>query len=335
MTNGNGFNQALADQSVQFVASTGEPPLAGSPFILDAFILQMADKLSELPAWWSRERDRFLRTRLQSNSLIAGICYGEATRVRCMPYVLTDEDDSQDRLEQYQDIFRLADFGKGFPQFCSKIALDWLTCDNGIFFEILGSGETKIVDETFYRRIIENGVQREVPYQTKFIAKGERTGEATGIAYLDSGQCWRTLNPEYPVIYTNPVTGLMTVLHWTRVYYDSAFPQGYELGRGLGLCAVSRAYETLRLVKSINLFYYEKVTGQAAEIIYANQPVSKLDQAVQAAIFQQDNAGFNVFKNTMLLDVMHRLRIVTRTAFLFPRIIGECLNRVYASRVNE
>lgn len=301
MTNGaKQYNEGHADQSVQWIAS-GEAPLASSPLLLDGFLLRIFSDIPELPQWWSRQRDAFLRTRLQSNSLISGIVYGEATRIRNMPYVLTHEDDNQEELSKWQNLLQLANFGRGFPVFASKIATDYLTQDNGCFFEILGAGEIKLVNETFYRRVIENGIQREVPYTTTFLAKGERTGQATGIAYLDAGQCWRTMNPEYPVIYTNPYTGQLVVLHWTRVSYDSQFPQGYELARDVGLCALSRAYETMRQVKAINTYYYEKVTGQSAEIIYANQPVSKLDSAVQAAMFQSDNAGFSVFKNTMLL----------------------------------
>lgn len=301
MTNGvKEYNEGHADQSVQWTAS-GEAPLASSPLLLDGFLLRIFSDIPELPQWWSRQRDAFLRTRLQSNSLISGIVYGEATRIRNMPYVLTHEDDNQEELSKWQNLLQLANFGRGFPVFASKIATDYLTQDNGCFFEILGAGEIKLVNETFYRRVIENGIQREVPYTTTFLAKGERTGQATGIAYLDAGQCWRTMNPEYPVIYTNPYTGQLVVLHWTRVSYDSQFPQGYELARDVGLCALSRAYETMRQVKAINTYYYEKVTGQSAEIIYANQPVSKLDSAVQAAMFQSDNAGFSVFKNTMLL----------------------------------
>lgn len=301
--NGNGnkaFSEGNPQDSVQFIAE-GAPPSIGNPLILDGFAFRIYSDADELPGWWSRARDRFLRTTLHNNSLVSGICYGEATRVRCMPYTLTDEDDSQKSLEKWQQVLQLADFGKGFPQFCSKIALDWLTQDNGIFFEILGSGVTQEVTTTFTRSVMENGREKDIPSQSTFIAKGERTGDATGIAYLDSAQCWRTMNPEYPVIYQNPYTGRMVVLHWTRVYYDSAFPQGYELGRGIGLSALSRAYETMRLVKSVNTFMFEKITGKAPEIFVANQPVSKLDQAVTGNIFNRDSKGFQVFSDPVLL----------------------------------
>lgn len=305
MTNGNGmsakeYTEGAATQSVQF-QSQGDAPVLGAPLLLDGFLLKIWSTIPELPSWWSRQRDRFLRERLVDNSLIAGICYGECTRIRNMPYTLTHEDDDQDALSKWQNILQLADFGAGFPSFASKVSLDYLTQDNGIFIEILGSGEVKEVDETFMRRVMDNGVERNIPFTMRFIAKGERTGEATGIAYMDAANCWRTMNKEWPVIYQNPYTGQLVVLHWSRVYYDAQFPQGYELGRGLGLCALSRAYETMRLVKSTNTYFFEKVTGQAAEIFFANQPVGKLDQAIQSATFQQDNAGFQVLKNAMIL----------------------------------
>lgn len=305
MTNGNGsgvkqFNEGAAADSVQF-RSSGEPPLLGQPLLLDGFAFRIGTDAEEMPIWWCRERDRFLRTRLHGNTILSGIVYGESTRVKNMPYTLTHEDDNQDELAKWQQILQLADFGTGFPTFVSKLATDFQTQDNGAFFEILGDGVTEYVDETFYRRVMENSVEIEVPYKTRFLTKGERTGEAKGISYLDAGQCWRTLNPEFPIIYTNPYNGRMTVLHWTRVSYQSQFTQGYELGRGLGLCALSRTYEMVRLLKSINTYYFEKVTGRSPEIFFANQPVSKLDQAIAGNIFNRDNKGFQVFSDPVLL----------------------------------
>lgn len=306
MTNGNGntavkqFNEGAATDSVQF-RSNGEAPLAGQPILFDGIAIRVWNEADEMPVWWCRERDRFLRTRLHGNTIVSGVVYGESTRVKNMPYTLTHEDDDQDALAKWQKVLQLAEYGQGFPAFLSKIATDYQTQDNGSFFEILGDGETAYVDETFYRRVMENSVERLEPYKTRFIAKGERTGEATGIAYMDSAQCWRTANPEWPVIYTNPYTGQMTVLHWTRVSFQAQFPQGYELGRGIGLCALSRTYEYIRLLKSINTYTFEKITGRSPEIFFANQPVSKLDQALQAGILNNLNKGLTTFQDPTIL----------------------------------
>lgn len=305
MSNGNGqgvkqFNEGAAVDSVQFRAS-GDPPLSGQPLLLDGFAFRIGTDAEEMPTWWCRARDRFLRTRLHGNTILSGIVYGESTRVKNMPFTLTHEDDNQDELSRWQQILQLADFGTGFPTFVSKLATDFQTQDNGAFFEILGDGVTEYVDETFYRRVMENSVEIDIPYKTRFLTKGKRTGEAKGISYLDAGQCWRTLNPEYPIIYSNPYNSRMTVLHWTRVSHQSQFTQGYELGRGLGLCALSRTYEMVRLLKSVNTYYFEKVTGRSPELFFANQPVAKLDQAIAGNIFNRDNKGFQVFSDPVLL----------------------------------
>lgn len=304
MTDGNGvkaLTEGAAQDSVQF-RSQGDLPQIGSPFDLYGFAFRIHSFADELPNWWSRSRDRFLRTILHNEPISSGVVFGEVARVQNMPYTLVHEDDNQDELAKWQEKIQLADFGKGFPTFVAKLALDRLTQDNGCHFEILGDGNIEYVTETFYRKVTgQDGREIELPYESRFLAKGERTGEATGIAYLDSGQCWRTMNPEWPIIYENPFTGLRTVLHWTRVSSGAQFVQGYELGRDLGLCALSRAYMTIRHIQSVNLYYFEKITGQSPEIYVANQPVSKLDDAITGGIFNRDNKGYYVFSDPVMI----------------------------------
>lgn len=303
MSDGNGvkaFTEGAAEDSVQF-RPVGIAPLAGNPLVIDGFSLRINSGIDEQPVWWSRARDRFNREQLHTDSLIAGVTYGEVQRIKNMPYTLTHESDSQDELAKWQEILQLADFGNGFPSFVAKVALDFLSCDNGAFFEILGEGQTAIIDVPIQQQVMENGRQITKSYTTQILAKGERTGEASGIAYLDSGQVWRTMNPEWPYIYTNPYTGRMTTLHWTRVYGQADFEQGYELARGIGLCAVSRAYPALRQLKSVNRYFFEKITGRSPEIFFANQPVNKLDQAIQTSLFNNDNKGFSVFQDPIIL----------------------------------
>lgn len=306
MTNGNGngvkqYNEGAAADSVQF-RSQGDLPQSGSPFDLQGIAFHIHSFADELPGWWSRQRDRFLRTILHNEPISSGVVFGEVARVQNMPFTLTHEDDNQDELAKWQQVLQLADFGKGFNTFVAKLALDRLSQDNGCHFEILGDGDIQYVTETFYRRIIgQDGKETELPYESRFLAKGERTSEAKGIAYLDSGQCWRTMNPEWPIIYENPFSGLRTVLHWTRVSSGAQFVQGYELGRNLGLCALSRAYMTIRHIQSVNLYYFEKITGQSPELYVANQPVAKLEQAITGGIFNRDNKGQLVFSDPIII----------------------------------
>lgn len=283
------YIDGAAPESIQF-RSDGEPAsaayeLTGTPF-------RIFSEASELPAWWSPIRDAYLRRTLHNNTLLTGVVYSEVMRVKNMPYQLVDEsDDESGDIEAWQEILNTADFGKGFRSLLGKATLDLLTQDNGCFIELIGDGEVKQVSKTF-----SNGAK------ITFIAKAERTGKVDGIAYLDAATCWRTFDPEYPVVYTNPYTGQYTILHWTRVIALSQFEQGYELGKGLGLCALSRAYDGARLVSAMNKFYYEKITGQSPELFFTNTPTKQLQDSITLNQIQNLDKGFMTFKDHVIIS---------------------------------
>lgn len=282
----NGYNAPIAEESIQFRAA-GLSPNYG--YSVDAIPFRLFDSASQISAWWSPLRDRQLRAELRKDSLIAGIVYGEVTRVKNTPFKIISEKDNKADLSQYQDLLNSANFGQGFRDFLNSIALDLLTQDNGCFVELIADGDdreiTKVINEV----------------EVRFIGKGERTGAIRGFASLDAGQCWRTYDPEYPVIYTNPYTHKMTIMHWTRILYRSQFRQNDELARGIGYCAMSRAFDAAKFVWALNTYHYEKLTGQAPKLIVFNQPINNLQQAIDSANTKGNNLDFEVFKQAQLI----------------------------------
>lgn len=282
----NGYNAPVAEESIQFRAE-GLTPYYG--YSIEAYPFQLFNSASQISAWWSPLRDKQLRAELRKDSLIAGIVYGEVTRVKNSPFKIISEKDDKADLSEWQNLLNSANFGQGFRDFLGAIALDLLTQDNGCFVELIADGD----DREIVKEI--NGTE------VRFIGKGERTGTIRGFASLDAGQCWRTYDPEYPVIYTNPYTHKMTILHWTRILYRSQFRQNDELARGIGYCAMSRAFDAAKFVWALNTYHYEKLTGQAPNIHVFNQPVQNLQNAIDAANFKNNNLDFKVFKDSMLI----------------------------------
>ena len=283
----NGKDDNVTDQdSVQFRAD-GQPPNQG--YELAGMPLRIFSDAEELPAWWSPARDVFLRKILANNAFMSGIVYGESTRVKNTPWKLADETGGQADITYWQRLLADANFGQGFRSLLHSVALDLLTQDNGAFIELIGPGDVREVSQQF-----EKGT-------FTFTAKGKRTGRVQQMAYIDAGQTWRTYDPEYPVIYTNPYNGQFVVLHWTRVITFSQFEQGYELGRKIGLCALSRAYEMARLVQAMHTYQYEKLTGRLPELFFTNTPATKLEDAIAMASIGDFNEGFQVFRNSVIV----------------------------------
>lgn len=115
--------------------------------------------------------------------------------------------------------------------------------------------------------------------------------------------CWRTFNPEYPVLYTNPQTGQRHKIHHSRIRMISDNTQPIELARGMGYCAVSRALQWIKIIRDTLTFREEKVGGRFNRAIGAVSGVTKkqLDEALRQADEAADSAGFLVYKSIPFL----------------------------------
>ena len=111
----------------------------------------------------------------------------------------------------YQNVLLNADFGCGWDSFVSKILTDYHRADGGAYIELIGRGDPR----------------------------KPLTGAVTGLATLDTMRCLPTGDPEYPIIYMDDI-GALHELHHTRVIRFLDMPDGYELARGYGECALSR-----------------------------------------------------------------------------------------------
>jgi hypothetical protein len=164
-----------------------------------------------LPAWGTRERERALRAwyRNEYNTLVQGAFSGLGKRWSATPWEISGP---KRATQKFQDVFRQADFGRGWSSFVQKLALDFLRQDGGAYVEVIAPGN---------------------PLKAP-------TGPAIALANLDSLRCLPTGDPEYPVIYYNR-QGAMHLLHRTRVIHMVDMPDADERNPGYGLSALSRS----------------------------------------------------------------------------------------------
>jgi len=141
----------------------------------------------------------------------------------------------------------------GWVPFIQKFSQDLYTQDNGAFIELVRD-EGQDANSRF---------------------KGA-LAPVLGIAHLDSNQCVRTGNPEYPIVYTNRA-GEKHKLQWFEVIPFSDYPSAIEKMNGVGYSACTRILRMAQVARSILIFKDEKISGRQYKQIHFVSGVSKQD----------------------------------------------------------
>ena len=221
---------------------------------------------------WGRnvlKRDQQLRDFWPSETFLAGafssVCFNRAS----MDWEIRH---SSDRVVQaVTDMLNSAIAGQhiGWTMFELSGAQDLYGTDNGRFIEL----------------IRDPGID----VNSKFQAE---KAPVIGIAHLDSNQCQRTGDPEYPVIYTDR-NGKMHKMKWYEVIPYSEFPSPIEKMNGVGVCAVSRAIRLAQIMRSIMIYKDEKISGRQFKQLHLVSGVSNqsISDAMERGQEDADNQG--------------------------------------------
>lgn len=207
----------LENQSVQDLPDARKGDDGGS------FWYGWSQRGDNLPAWGTRERERWLRGyyRQEYNWMGQSAFGGLIKKVKSAPWEIK----GKRRVSYFQEVLRQADFGRGWGSLISKVLLDYLRQDGGGFIEIIAPGN---------------------PMKAP-------TAPVTGLAPLDSLRCLPTGDPEYPVVYYSR-KGALHLMHRTRVIQLVDMPDGDEAQPGYGLSALSRAISVV--VQQIHMGRY-------------------------------------------------------------------------------
>jgi hypothetical protein len=229
---------------------------------------------ADLPAWWSRTRDRMLRATMTQETLWAGAVSRAITKLAARGWTITDEGDSALRTKRAQAILLNADGGMGWVPFLAKVARDFLTTDNGAFIEV--------------------------------VRAGPKPGALPiGIMHLDSARCTRTGDLAYPVLYRDRKGG-EHVLAAHQVLAFADLPDPAETFYGVGLCAASRAYGTIARQSAMNTYLLEKLDGSGATEIEFVQGLTN-DQLRSVAMTTEEEmrrTAVTRYKGKVLVPIM-------------------------------
>ncbi|MEI6046720.1 MAG: hypothetical protein WCS37_20410, partial [Chloroflexota bacterium] len=177
-------------------------------------------------------------------------------------------------VKRSQELLLNSEGGDGWIDLLLKALLDYSTTDNGLFIEI--ERETK-----------------------------SPLSKVTGLWVLDSLRCYRTGNPEYPVVYTD-IDGANHSLAQHQVIAIADTPQSNPRWRGIGLCAASRCYKSILLMIAIERYFYEKITGQRPLGIHFVSGMSdkQLEAAVEHAKNQNYAKGVQQYQGALVVALM-------------------------------
>lgn len=264
----NQFPVQAIDETVQeFPKPTGD--FLGGSSILTFNIASVSDTIlvwgKDVPA-----RDRQLREFWPTESNLAGAMANIAERNAAFDWWIKAP---TPRLETVlTDMLKSALGPPGQVGWAAKetaFSLDYYGTDNGAFEEL----------------IRDPGMDA----NSKF--KGEKA-PVIGIAHLDSGQCVRTGNPEYPVVYTDR-KGNAHKLAWYEVIPFCELPSPVTTMNGVGYCAVSRILRAAEIMKSIAILTNEMVSGRNFKKINIIGGVSRsdIDDAKKRGQESADNMG--------------------------------------------
>src|ERR1044072_3797233 len=236
MTNGNGVKEF--DGEVVERRSVIEPPPNGSgPSTLDSmsqvfwFVQQYADDIA--PFGRGKARDAQLRAFITQENIFASALGIICSRNAGFSWKLEGPPRITSTL---QEIFLMANLGKGWADLIIKTSIDLYTQDSGAFWEIVRT---------------EN--REDVPI--------------IGINHLDAARCYHTGIWEKPVIYQDWKGGYH-LMDWWNVVTFAEMPVPIERYYGMQYCTLTRLLRSMQEQRNISVYNYEKTGGRQSRAIH-------------------------------------------------------------------
>jgi len=237
-----------------------------SPLII--YLAQLAD---EIPVRPGLRRDKALDKFWRTESVLAGAIYSMASKVAALDFRLSGKTKA---VARYANLFQAAEFGAGWVSFIQKVVQDILTQDNGAFVELLRP-------------------------------KGASpTSPVRGIAHLDAQRIQRTGNPVTPYLYRSKKDSEWHRLKWYQVLALTDQPSPREEDKGRGYCAVSRVLEFAKLLRAIQTYQAQKLSGQRIPALLFVQGMRRnaVADAIEKAREEARSAGRSLYISPIVIS---------------------------------
>ncbi len=209
------------------------------------FVMWLGSIADDIDPWGGSQvnfhrRDIQLRNFWQTEPTLASAIY--AITIRDASFSWTLKGDQPRTIDAMQEMLHNANLGKGWLDFIIKWRQDFLTQDNGAFFEVIRQTDSP-------------------------------DSPCIGINHLDSSRCRRTGVPDWPVVYTDRLNRDHKLMPW-QVVAVSDFPSPVETANGIGFCAVSRVLRNAQLMRDFGIRDRERASGMDPKTLYIVSGVS-------------------------------------------------------------
>lgn len=221
-----------------------EPPNYGlsGPGGFGEFVFSLASAADNLIPWGTnpRGRDQQLRNFIGKEPFFTSALFTTISRYAAFGWSLEGPPRVRTRV---RDMLHTCEHGKGLITFNSKLLLDYLTQDNGGFFEVV-----RVEDAPDSPTVTMN--------------------------VLDSARCYRTGRAEQPVDYLD-FNGNVHHLKWYQVKDVTDMPSSREESRGQQYCALTRLFMGAQIARDAMVYTSEKISGRRHHQIHIVNGISR------------------------------------------------------------
>jgi len=224
----------------------------------------VASAHSGMPAYWSPNRDEYLRYLVFSNSFLTTIVHTITQLLYGLEFLVAPRDANVELQNKtalsYDSILQRSTNSTDYEKFI----FDLLASDNGGFLYV-------------------DGVQKShLPLRSA----------PTGLRHLDSKQCQRTNNNTFPVLFTRS-NGETVKLHESRIIYFAQMPSPIDEMRGVGISLVSRVFALTNHLLDVSLTESETIGTLNPNEIYvvAGADAKSAEEAFRKSEITSVNEG--------------------------------------------
>lgn len=222
---------------------------------------------------WSKDRDRILSATPGIENMWASALNIAITKQTALGFRIEDQEDSQRRTDNAQGL--LLNFDGNYVQGLGRHLHDFLTTDNGAFVEVVR-------------------------------ASGASGSRVLGLMHLDSLRCWRTGDPDRPVVYWD-LKGRYHILKADDVLMFVDMPSPRVEMRGAGLCAASRAFEAVLKLTAMETYFREKVSGSRNLAIHIVTGINaqQLQDSLDDGADEQTRKGLVIYRGSTIVPMIN------------------------------
>jgi hypothetical protein len=230
-----------------------------------------------VPGVYSKQRDKVLSSTIKYDPYWNGAVKKAIAKGVTQQWDFKFNDRNRATAERLQELFKASNGRRGFKHFLIQHLQDYFLTDNGAFIELDREDNNK------------------------------PGSKIIGIYHLDSLRCYRTGDPDRPVIYWD-LHNHYHYLRWWQVWDISDMPNARNNYFGVGDCAAGGVYERIRRMVAIRLYEYQKISGNSPKELNFLSGITQqqLDMLLSTNEASQRARGMTVYGGAAMIAMMSK-----------------------------